>query len=210
MLQKNIVGERYDSLKSVAYQEVGSRVWSYCRNIFDAVEGDKNHHAIEWRDVVGRAVNQITVEEQDRTTSSFRRDDSIAVYKFGDHVAVERISQLRGQIRNPIRTIAICRRSFNLGAIQSVACGYVDHSFFVRTRDQEDWSIEFRHLVEKNDGISCARCGHPILFLPVGVILMPFPHVSRKCRLGVDLELVNIDIALQNLYRRFDNAGMPR
>src|SRR2546422_5310536 len=61
----------------VADEEVRPARADRLGNVFDAVVGRNDHHAIEGRDVVRRAVSDVAVEQQDRTGGALRAHETM-------------------------------------------------------------------------------------------------------------------------------------
>src|SRR5262249_7667578 len=64
------------------------------------------------------------------------------------------------------------------------------------------------HLVEEDCDIHRARLRHAVIALPGAVILVPLPDVAGEGRLGVDLELMHVDLLAEDLFDRLDHAWM--
>src|ERR1700724_581737 len=65
-------------------------------------------------------------------------------------------------------------------------------------------------LVEKDRDVHGARLGHAVVAGPGAVVLVPLPDVALERRLGVDLELVDVDALAEQLHERLDQARMVR
>jgi hypothetical protein len=55
-----------------------------------------------------------------------------------------------------------------------------------------------------------ARFRHAVVARPGAVILVPLPDVALEGGLGVELELVDVDVLAEQLPQRFDQSGMAR
>src|SRR6185503_1482113 len=87
---------------------------------------------------------------------------------------------------------------------------HVDYTFSMRTRNQKDWTIELRHVVQQNSSVDDTRGEHRIFFLPEDEVLVPLPHVTAQRRFRVYLELVNVDIAVEQLHRSIHQSRVLR
>jgi hypothetical protein len=52
--------------------------------------------------------------------------------------------------------------------------------------------------------------GHAVVARPGAVVLVPLPNVTLERRLGVELELVDVDVLPERLPQRFDQPRMMR
>ena len=68
--------------------------------------------------------------------------------------------------------------------------------------------IKFVHSVQKDGQIHGPGLGHVVVALPDAVVLVPLPDIAVKGSLAVQLELMNIDIAAQQLPGRFQDPGV--
>src|SRR5690348_3790464 len=77
-------------------------------------------------------------------------------------------------------------------------------------RDQEQRSVDGHHLVKEHGDVHGARLGHSVVARPRAIVLMPLPHITLEGGLGVELELMDIDVLTEQLSKRFDQARMSR
>jgi hypothetical protein len=80
----------------------------------------------------------------------------------------------------------------------------------VAARHQHQSAIERKHLVEEHRDVHRARLRHAVVARPGAVVLVPLPDVTLERRLGVELELMNVDILAEHLPQRLDQARVMR
>ena len=71
-------------------------------------------------------------------------------------------------------------------------------------------AVDRQHLVQEDRDVHCPRLRHAVVARPGAVILVPLPHVAFERRLGVDLELVDVDAFAEHLPQRLHQARMMR
>src|SRR6185436_5875950 len=76
--------------------------------------------------------------------------------------------------------------------------------------NQEQRPVDWHHFVEEYSNVHCARLGHAVVARPGAVILMPLPDVAFEGGLGVELELMDVNVLAEILPQRFDQPRMPR
>ena len=77
---------------------------------------------------------------------------------------------------------------------------------FVRARDDHQRPVARRDVVEEHGDVHRARLGHVVVVDPGAVVLMPLPLLAFERGLGVDLELVHVDVAAEDLLHGLDQA----
>src|SRR3954470_1560305 len=74
-----------------------------------------------------------------------------------------------------------------------------ESAVLVALRNQHQRAVDRQHLVEEDRDVHRARLRHAVVARPGAVVLVPLPDVAFERRLGVDLELVNIDAFAEQL-----------
>src|SRR6059058_6594944 len=82
------------------------------------------------------------------------------------------------------------------------------HAVPVAARDEHQRPVDRHDLVEKHRDVHRPRLGHAVVARPGAVILVPLPHVAVERRLGVDLELMHVELLAEQLLDRLDQARM--
>ena len=77
-------------------------------------------------------------------------------------------------------------------------------------RDEQQRPVDRHHLVEKHRDIHGARPRHAVVARPGPVVLMPLPDVAFEGGLGVELELMDVDVLAEILLQRLDQPRVPR
>src|SRR5450830_72630 len=85
-----------------------------------------------------------------------------------------------------------------------------EHVLLVIFRNQQQRAVDRHHLVEEHRDVHGARVRHAVVALPGAVVLMPLPEVALEGGLGVELELVDVNLFAEQLPQRLDQARMPR
>ena len=80
----------------------------------------------------------------------------------------------------------------------------------VRAADEDERAVELVHLVEEDVEVEGERLGYPVLSVVGGEVVVPLPHVPRERRLGVHLDLLDVERFSEELPGRLDEARMPR
>src|SRR5215212_6737398 len=80
----------------------------------------------------------------------------------------------------------------------------------VALRDEHQRTIDRHHLVEEDGDVHGPRLRHAVVASPGAVVLVPLPELALEGRLGVDLELVDVDRLAEELLQRLDEARMAR
>ena len=75
----------------------------------------------------------------------------------------------------------------------------IDGAELMRAGDEQQRTVEVIDFIEENHCAQDIRRRHRVLLQPIEVILVPFPLVAIQSGLGVDLELVDIDLIAQQL-----------
>ena len=85
-----------------------------------------------------------------------------------------------------------------------------EHALLVAFRNEQQRAVDRHHLVEKHRDVHGARVRHAVVALPGAVVLVPLPDVAFEGGLGVELELMDVDVLAEQLPQRFDQARMAR
>src|SRR6185295_6863380 len=80
----------------------------------------------------------------------------------------------------------------------------------VAARHQHQGAVEWKHLVEEHRNVHRARLGHAVVARPGAVVLVPLPCVALERRLGVELELMDVEAFAEQLLQRRDQARVMR
>ena len=72
----------------------------------------------------------------------------------------------------------------------------------MRSGDKEQGAIEFGDVIQEDHDADNRVSGYLVLVAPIDIVLMPGPHLTRKCLFEVDLKLMDVDVIFQNLSRR--------
>jgi hypothetical protein len=75
----------------------------------------------------------------------------------------------------------------------------VEHIRPVALPNEKQRPVDRHHRIEKHGDIHFPRLGHAVVTRPSALILMPLPHIAFGGRLGLELELMNIDIFAEPL-----------
>ena len=75
----------------------------------------------------------------------------------------------------------------------------VEHIRPVALPNEKQRPVDRHHRIEKHGDIHCPRLGHAVVTRPSALILMPLPHIAFGRRLGLELELMNVDIFAEPL-----------
>jgi len=78
----------------------------------------------------------------------------------------------------------------------------------VAARDEHQRAVELGDVVQEDGDVHGPRLGHQIVVGPGAVVLVPLPDGAVEGRLRVDLELVHVDPAVEQLLHRLDQAGV--
>ena len=84
----------------------------------------------------------------------------------------------------------------------------LDHATFVAARNDVERAVEFGHLIEEQRDVHGARLGHLVVPRPGAVILMPLPDIPVEGGFAVDLVLMHVDRAVEQLHHRADQTRM--
>src|SRR5580693_7348208 len=79
---------------------------------------------------------------------------------------------------------------------------------FVAFRNQHQRAVDRHDLVQEYGDIHGASLRHAIVARPGAVVLMPLPDIALECRLGVELELMHVDVLAEQLAQRLDEPRM--
>ena len=85
----------------------------------------------------------------------------------------------------------------------------VEHAGAVAFRDEHQGAVELGHVVEEQGDVHGPGLGHRVVAHPGAIVLVPLPLVAVERRLGVDLELVDVDVAVDELAHRLDEPRVP-
>ena len=142
------------------------------------------------------------MEHQHRAGLAGRRDDAGAVRGFG--VAAEP------------RHGVLVERPQRIGRGELVVAG-LEHALLVAAGNQQQRAVDRHHLVEEHRDVHGARLRHAVVARPGAVVLVPLPDVALERGLGVELELVDVDVLAEILLQRADQprvaapaGGTPR
>ena len=80
---------------------------------------------------------------------------------------------------------------------------------FVAFRNEHKRPVERQDLVQEHRDVHRARLRHAVVARPGAVILMPLPHVAFESGLGIELELVDVDVLAEDLPHRLDQPRVP-
>ena len=80
----------------------------------------------------------------------------------------------------------------------------------MRAADEDERAVELVHLVEEDVEVEGERLGYPVLSVVGGEVVVPLPHVPRERRLGVHLDLLDVERFSEELPGRLDEARVPR
>ena len=69
-------------------------------------------------------------------------------------------------------------------------------------RNKPQWAIKFTHLIQKHMQVKCQGFRYTVFFMVRGKVVVPLPHLARKSRLNVNLNLLNIKRLRAHLKRR--------
>ena len=69
-------------------------------------------------------------------------------------------------------------------------------------------AVDRHHLVEEHGDVHGPRLRHAVVARPGAVVLMPLPDVAFEGRLGIELELMDVNILAEILPQRFDQPRM--
>ena len=84
----------------------------------------------------------------------------------------------------------------------------LERAVLVALRNDHQGAVDGIHLVEEYGDVHRPRFGHAVVACPGAVILVPLPDIALEGRLGVDLELVNVDALAEILLQRLDEPRM--
>ena len=185
ILQQRVVGDRHDRREIAVRDPFGA-------GEFGDVVGAGAQRQIDdlariGRDVRRRGMHQIAVEHQHRAGLAGRRDDAA----------------LRREPRHGV----VVERPQRIGRGRGVVAGR-QHALFMALRDHHQRAVDRHHLVEEHRDVHGARFRHAVVARPGAVILMPLPDVALERRLGVELELMHVDVLAKELAERFDQPRM--
>ena len=85
-----------------------------------------------------------------------------------------------------------------------------ERAAFMALRNEHQRAVDRQHLVEEDRDIHRARLRHAIVARPGAVVLVPLPDLAFECGLGVELELMDVDVLAEQLAQRLDQTRMPR
>src|SRR5215472_8785866 len=83
-----------------------------------------------------------------------------------------------------------------------------EHALAVASRSLHQRAVDRHHFVEKHRDIHRPRFRHAVIARPGAVVLVPLPDVAFERSLGVDLELMDIDVLAEQLPQRLDQPRM--
>src|SRR3954452_16960450 len=78
----------------------------------------------------------------------------------------------------------------------------------VAARDEHQRAVDRHDLVEEYRDVHRPRLRHAVVACPGAVILMPLPDIAVERRLGVDLELMHVELLAEQLLDRLDQTRM--
>src|SRR5437660_10783674 len=78
----------------------------------------------------------------------------------------------------------------------------------VAARDKHQRAVDWHDLVEEYRDVHRPRLGHAVIARPGAVILVPLPDIAVERRLGVDLELMHVELLAEQLLYRLDEPRM--
>src|SRR3954452_17460953 len=79
----------------------------------------------------------------------------------------------------------------------------------MRARDEPERSVELTDVIEKDVQVEGERRGHAVLRVVGGEIVVPLPDLALEGGLGVDLDLLDVELVAQELEGRLDQPRMP-
>ena len=69
-------------------------------------------------------------------------------------------------------------------------------------------AVDRHHLVKEHRDVHGAGLRHAVVARPGAVVLVPLPDVALEGGLGVELELMNVDVLAEILLQRLDQPRM--
>jgi hypothetical protein len=130
-------------------------------------------------------MHQVAVEQQHRAGLAAGRDQAALVRQTAHRGAVERPERIGGRLQ--------------------VVPG-LQHAGLVAARNEEERAVHRRHLVDEDGDVHGPRLGHLVVARPGAVVLVPLPDLAVEGGLGVDLVLMHVEAAAQQLLDRRDQA----
>src|SRR5207237_4304084 len=83
-----------------------------------------------------------------------------------------------------------------------------EDAVLVAARDKHQRAVDRHDLVEEYRDVHRPRLRHAVIARPGAVILVPLPDITVERRLGVDLELMHVELLAEQLLDRLDEARM--
>ena len=83
-----------------------------------------------------------------------------------------------------------------------------EDAVLVAARDKHQRAVDRHDLVEEHRDVHRPRLGHAVIARPGAVILVPLPDIAVERRLGVDLELMHVELLAEQLLYRLDEPRM--
>ncbi len=78
----------------------------------------------------------------------------------------------------------------------------------VAAGNEQQRAVDRHHLVEEHRDVHGARLRHAVVARPGAVVLVPLPDVALEGGLGVELELMDVDVLAEILLQRPDQPRM--
>lgn len=201
--EQGIIGQGDDRREVALGDEAGARTGDRLQRVRDGIVGDEDAEAIDRREISGGGMKRIAVKKDRETGRAFRGNDAACFQNPGEGGFADFVFQVGGERGQP-RFVGAVERGILFFRLE------VDSAELVRPGDEQKRSVEIIDGVEKDDGTEDVRRGHRILLQPIKIVLMPLPLVAIKTELGVDFELMHIDLAAEQLSRRHGHAFEAR
>src|SRR6185437_1408102 len=154
----------------------------------DRVDDERKDAPIPGREIGRRGMDEAVAEDQRRARRTGGRDDAAFADEPGNGIATDapqriarRLGVERGRYRPPS----------------------------MRARDEPERPVELADVVEEDMKIEGERRCDAILLMVSGEIIVPLPDLAFERGLGVDLDLLDIELLLaEELERRLDQPRM--
>src|SRR6478609_7699742 len=75
-------------------------------------------------------------------------------------------------------------------------------------RNEHQRAVYRHHFVEENRDIHRPRLRHAVVARPGAVILMPLPDIAIEGRFGIELELMDVNVLIEQLPQWLDQPRM--
>ena len=85
----------------------------------------------------------------------------------------------------------------------------LEYPVFVTPGNEQEWPVRGRHFIDEDGNVHGPRLRHTVIPVPRPEVLMPLPDVAVEGGFGVDLELMHVDRAIDELHDRLDQSRVP-